>query len=129
MAKKYLSYNEYKNYGGSLSAEQFALAEFRARKHIDYLTDRRVQAMAKVPEEVKMCIMELIKADSKIGVGAQADNPLVASFNTDGYSESYGSATDQAAALRKAAALSVRDMLYGVLDDKGTPLLYRGLDL
>ena len=88
-----------------------------------------MKEMAEVPEEVKLCLMSLIKLDSKIGVDAQADNPLVASFNNDGYSESYGSAADQTANLKKEMNQTIREMLYGVLNDEGVPLLYRGLDL
>ena len=127
--EKYLTYAEYQAYGGTLAEADFTLAEFRAQKHIDYLTDTRVKEMAEVPEEVKLCLMSLIKLDSKIGVDAQADNPLVASFNNDGYSESYGSAADQTANLKKEMNQTIREMLYGVLNDEGVPLLYRGLDL
>lgn len=123
----YLSYEEYQHYGGTLSEDAFPLAEFRARKRIDYLTDCRVQAMAAVPEEVKLCMTEWIKADSVSGVDALADNPRLVSFSTDGYSESYGSAAEQAAALQRQMDALIRDMLYGVTDDTGTPLLYRGL--
>lgn len=127
--ERYLTYEEYQAYGGKLAEEDFYLSEFRAQKRIDYLTDSRVAGMAEVPEEVKLCIMSLIKVDSKTGVDAQADNPLVSSFSTDGYSESYGSATDQTAALQKAMNATIRSMLYGVANDAGVPLLYRGLDL
>ena len=71
--------------------------------------------------------MLIIKHDSKFGAGAQIDNPVLASFNTDGYSESYGSATEQAEAAEKSLRSSVWQMLYGELDDEGTPLLYRGV--
>ena len=57
---KYLTYAEYQTYGGTLSESAFNKAEYRAQKHIDYLTDTRVAAMAAVPEEVKMCLMSLI---------------------------------------------------------------------
>lgn len=126
---QYLTYSEYTDYGGTLDEQAFTVAEFKARKRIDYLTASRVAAMAEVPEEVKLCMFSLIKADGVAGVEAQADNPLVSSFSTDGYSESYGSATDQVAALQKSLNAEIRTMLYGVLDDNGIPLLYRGLDL
>lgn len=127
--KRYLTYAEYQAYGGTLTEAEFNLSEFRAQKRIDYLTDSRVADMTEVPEEVKFCIMSLIKVDRKAGVDAQADNPLVASFNTDGYSESYGSASEQAAALHKSMDATIREMLYGVTNNEGVPLLYRGLDL
>lgn len=123
----YLTYDEYKGYGGNLSEQDFTLAEFKARKRIDYLTASRVQRMAEVPEAVKLCIMALIKVDGKIGVDALADKPLLASYNTDGYSESYGSAEAQIAALQKSADSTIREMLYGEQDDFGVPLLYRGV--
>ena len=59
------------------------------------------------------------------GAEAQATNPQMTSFNTDGYSESYGhslSADDTAKQIRK----QIEAMLYGEVDDNGVPLLYRG---
>lgn len=123
----YLTYEEYQEFGGTLPETEFEMAEFQARKRIDYWTDSRVQNMSEVPEAVKRCIMLIIKHDSKFGAGAQIDNPVLASFNTDGYSESYGSATEQAEAAEKSLRSSVWQMLYGELDDEGTPLLYRGV--
>ena len=133
---QYLTYDEYKSWGlpdgteppeGILDAPSFAVAEFRARKTIDYWTDGRVQKMGTVPEAVKHCMVAMIKLDSKYGAEAQIESPLLSSFNNDGYSESYGSASDQKAAADKAVADSIRQWLYGETDDEGTPLLYRGL--
>ena len=121
----YLTYAEYQAYGGTLSESDFTLAEFKARKRIDYLTDSRVQDMETVPTAVKLCIMALIDMDAKIGEEAQA-SPEVKSFNTDGYSESYGSRMSMAEA-QKAIGAVVGQYLYGELDDKGIPLLYRGI--
>ena len=123
----YLTYAEYTEYGGTLPEQDFTLFEFRARKRIDYLTDCRVQSMAEVPEAVKLCMMQIIAFDGKFGAQAQTDNPVIASFNTDGYSESYGSASEQAAAAEKSLMQSIRSMLYGEVDDEGTFLLYRGV--
>lgn len=125
----YLSFQEYTAYGGSaVTQQQFPTAEFKARKRIDYLTDSRVQNMETVPDAVKLCMTSIINADAAAGTDALASSPLVASFNTDGYSESYGSTTEQQAAIQKALNQEISSMLYGELDDNGTPLLYRGLD-
>lgn len=113
--------------GGYLTEEAFAVYELKARKIIDWWTDMRVAAMQEVPEEVKLCMKALFKLEEAYGVEATLDNPLVASFNTDGYSESYGSASDQQAAAGKQMAKVIRQWLYGVLDDNGVPLLYRGV--
>lgn len=124
----YLTYQEYVQFGGTIAETAFPTAEFKARKRIDYYTDSRVQNMETVPQAVKLCMTSIINADSAAGADALASSPLVASFNTDGYSESYGSATDQQEALQAALKRQIREMLYGETDDNGTPLLYRGLD-
>jgi len=123
----YLTYDEYQSYGGTLPEADFTLAEFRARKRVDYLTDSRVENMAEVPEAVKQAMMSIIKVDSAVGVDAQAGSPLVASFSTDGYSENYGSAADQTANVEKQLNAEIRRLLFGVKDDNGVPLLYRGV--
>jgi len=123
----YLTYDEYQSYGGTLSEADFTLAEFKARKRVDYLTDSRVEAMAEVPEAVKLAMMTIIKADGAVGVDAQAGAPLVASFSTDGYSENYGSAADQTANVERQLNREIGRLLYGVKDDEGVPLLYRGV--
>ena len=123
----YRTYDEYAMYGGTMSEADFPLAEFKARKRIDTLTDSRVEKMAEVPEAVKLAMMSIIKADSAVGVDAQAGAPLVASFSTDGYSESYGSAADQTANVERQLTAEVCRLLYGVKDDDGVPLLYRGI--
>jgi len=126
MHTKYLSYTEYTTKGGTLPQTEFETAEFRARKRIDYLTDSRVQNMASVPESVKLCILSLIAIDSSVGTEAQIKNPVVTSFNTDGYSENYGHSLDVKEA-DKAMNAYVKSYLYGEVDDNGTPLLYRGV--
>lgn len=122
----YLTYEEYKAYGGTLSETDFTVMEFKCRKRIDKLTDCRVQKMSSVPEAVKLCVMSLIKLESAVGTEAQAENPVVTSFSTDGYSESYGKAmgvSDASTAMNS----TVYSMLYGELDDNDVPLLYRGV--
>ena len=123
----YLTYEEYQSYGGTASETEFTLLEYKARKRIDRLTFSRVSAMETVPEGVKLCMMSLMSIDSAAGAEAQANNPVVTSFNTDGYSESYGhamSATDADGAM----TASIRSMLWGEKDDNGVPLLYRGCE-
>lgn len=124
---QYLTFEEYQQYGGTLSETDFTLAEFKARSRIDWITLGRVQNMKVVPEEVKLAMMCIIKVDSKYSADAQVYNALVASFSTDGYSESYGSASEQARTAQLQANEEVTKMLFGVLDDYGVPLVYKGL--
>ena len=124
----YLTYEEYQAYGGTMPEVDYAPAEFKARSRIDYLTDSRVAAMAAIPEAVKLAMMTIIRADGAVSVDAQSDAPLVASFNTDGYSESYGNASDRTTTMEKQLNAEIQRLLYGVKDDNGVPLLYRGLN-
>ena len=124
----YLTYQEYKSYGGELSETAFIPLEFKSRKRIDYLTDSRVENMAAVPAAVKLCMYVLIGMESSVGRSEQAASPSVSSFNTDGYSETYSQAMDADTANAQMDALT-KEYLYGEKDDNGTPLLYRGLDL
>lgn len=126
MHAQYLTYEEYKEYGGTLPPADFMEAEFNCRKRIDRLTDCRVQYMAEVPEAVKRCMFSLIKIDASAGAEAQISNPTVTSFNTDGYSESYGHALSAEDAEQVMTRMIATD-LYGELNDYGVPLLYRGV--
>lgn len=123
----YLTYGEYQDYGGTMAEADFAQAEFRARKRIDWLTDGRVGGMAEAPEAVKLAMMSIIKADGAVGADAMADSPPVTAFATDGYSENYGSAAARTALVERQLNAEVRRLLDGVADDRGVPLLYRGI--
>ena len=124
---QYLTYKEYENLGGTMDEDAFTVAEFKARSRIDWLTLGRVKYMRVVPEEVKLAMMTIIKVDSKYSADAQVDNAIVSSFNTDGYSESYGGVSEQSGAAEAQTNREVCKMLFGVLDDTGIPLIYRGL--
>lgn len=126
MAKSYLTYERYKELGGTLNTADFMLAEFKARKRVDLLTASRVQKMAEVPDAVALCVFALIGLESSIGTEAQISNPLVTSYNTDGYSESYGNIptiAESDAIMNKTVRLYLSDEK----DDTGTPLLFRGV--
>ena len=123
----YLTYDEYQAYGGELDEADFVQAEFRARKRLDELTDGRVARMAVTPEAVKLAMLSIIGVDGAVGVEAQAKSPMAASFSTDGYSESYGSAESRTAAIEKQLTGSIETLLDGVTDDDGVPLLYAGV--
>ena len=126
MNATYLSYSEYQEYGGTLGPADFQQAEYDARKRIDLWTDMRVKFMEEVPEDVKRCMMKLIAVGTAAGVEAQISNPTVTSFSNDGYTESYGHALSAADA-STAMDQIIQTGLYGVLNDHGVPLLYRGV--
>lgn len=126
MNDTYLTYSEYRERGGTLSPADFMQQEYDARKRIDRWTDMRVRYMEAVPEDVKLCMMRLITIGAAAGAEAQISNPTITSYTNDGYSESYGhalSAEDADAAMNQI----IQTGLYGVLNDHGVPLLYRGV--
>lgn len=123
----YLTYAQYQAWGGTLQEAAFNLAEIKARARIDALTMGRVARMAAVPEQVQAAMMEIIQVDGTYSASAQASAPVAASFTTDGYSESYGSAESRTAAIEKQLTRSILTLLDGVLDDNGVPLIFAGV--
>ena len=123
----YLTYEQYLSWGGTLGEAAFGLAEIKARSRIDAMTQGRVAYMATVPEQVQAAMMEIITVDQTYSAAAQAAAPVVASFTTDGYSETYGSAESRTAAIEKQLTASIETLLDGLTDDEGTPLLYAGV--
>lgn len=124
---QYLTYEEYVAYGGTMAAIDFPVAEFKARSRIDWITMGRVQNMAVVPEEVKLAMMVIINVDSKYSTDAQLESAIISSFTTDGYTETHGNFFEQVGLANKRVNNEVQKMLFGVLDDYGEPLIYRGL--
>ena len=124
---QYLTYEQYQAWGGTLDEAAFNLAEIRARARIDAMTQKRVAYMQTVPEQVQAAMMEIITVDQTYSASAQASAPVAASFTTDGYSESYGSAESRTAAIEKQLNRSIETLLDGVTDDDGVPLLYAGV--
>ena len=124
---QYLTYQQYTAWGGTLAEPAFNLAEIKARSRIDAMTQGRVAHMASVPEQVQAAMMEIIQVDGTYSAAAQAAAPVVASFNTDGYSESYGSAESRTAAIEKQLTAAIETLLDGEVDDDGVPLLFAGV--
>lgn len=111
----YLTYDEYKTYGGNLSNTDFDRFSFRAECEINNSTLDRCKNLAEIPEEVKKCEFELI-----IFLSGNAKNgsvSSVASFSNDGYSVSYANPKD--------AEKQIQDIIYTYLS--GTGLMYCGV--
>lgn len=123
----YLTYEEYTAWGGALEESAFTLAEIKARARLDALTQGRIANMETIPDVVKAAMMEIIQVDTIYGASAQAASPVYASFTTDGYSETYGSAESRTATVEKQLAATLTTLLDSVLDDDGVPLLYAGV--
>jgi len=123
----YIDYAYFKANGGdeAVTEAAFPALEYRARKIIDPVTQKRVQAMAAVPEAVKRLMVELINIESVSGSNVIL-RPAVSSFSNDGYSETYAEPVT-AEAISAAERRLIRQYLADETDDEGTPLLWLGV--
>lgn len=85
---QYLTYQEYQSLGGSLSQTPFNLLEFEARRQIDGRTQNRLVNEENIPQQVKICIYNLINA---LQLYTNEQNRNVQSEHVGEYSVSYGS--------------------------------------
>jgi len=124
---QYLTYNEYQELGGTLDQMPFNLLEYNARKELDLNTRLRLVSETDIPQEVKMCIFELISTLTKY-IQDQGFNVNYTSETIDGYSKSFATA-GQIADIVRAKHVELDDIiirdLYGVIVNN-EHLIYRG---
>lgn len=127
---QYLTYEEYKGLGGTLSEMPFNILEFEVRKRIDNRTQNRIYNMSDKPQEVKLCVNAMINTlvqyvvDSSKGI-----NKNVASESIDGYSVSYitGSQVQEAIKSKKSELEDIMQTYLGnVRTSENIPVLYLG---
>lgn len=88
---QYLTYEEYKGLGGTLDLMPFNLLEFESRRQIDIRTFNRLKDSEELPQEVKLCVYNLINSinnyvDTTSNVAGKGN---ITSENTNGYSVTY----------------------------------------
>ncbi len=81
---QYLTYNEYKELGGNLSEMPFNLLEYRAEKEVDELTFGRFKKILDYPQELKLCVNNLIDE-----IGKYNETGTKSSETIGNYSVSY----------------------------------------
>lgn len=125
-SNQYLTYEEYAELGGALEETPFNILELEARKNIDKYTFGRLQELDEQINEVKVCEYRLINALSTYEA-YENQNKGVSSESTDGYSVSYGGATEN---ISKAKINEIRGIIKTYLAEckleDGTPYLYAG---
>lgn len=84
---QYLTYNEYTALGGTLDQTPFNLLEFEARRKIDSRTQNRLKDEQNIPQEVKLCVFNLINT---LETYINTQNRNVQSESVGEYSVSYG---------------------------------------
>lgn len=124
--EQYLTYEKYKELGGSLKEMPFKILEFETKSRIDGRTQNRFKDIEQIPKELEMCEYAIINS---IHNTFEQSNKGVASESIDGYSVSYLSPSEiQTAIITKQKEIEdiMRAYLLEVKVD-GVPVLYRGL--
>ena len=125
---QYLSYEEYKSLGGTLGEMPFNILELKARQIINERTQNRLKNVEKIPQEVKICVYDLIQIINKYNNSNNSTSSNISSENIDGYSISYKSGTELTEEQKKQYNDIMETDLYGVIVDN-TPILYLGANI
>jgi hypothetical protein len=133
----YLTYDEYKAYGGTLDNSTFANFEFEARSIINHYTFNRLSNQTSYTEGVKRCMYKLIdlaytKAQSlSVGQDVTTGNvkAAIASQSNDGFSTTFNvlSASQAFELVKNEMQVTVYTLLSHEVNECGQNLLYRGL--
>ena len=124
---QYLSYEEYKSLGGTLGEMPFNILELKARQIINERTQNRLKNIEQIPQEVKICVYDLINTMNKYNLSNNSTSSNISSENTDGYSVTYKSGTELTEEQKKQYDDVMETDLYGVIVDN-TPILYLGVN-
>ena len=127
-SEQYLSYEEYRALGGTLNQTPFNILEFEARKQIDLRTQNRLKDQT-IPDEVKLCDFHLINKIESYAKTIESSNGNVASESIDGYSISYGTAS-QISEIIRSKNYELQDImlndLFGVIVN-GEHIIFNGV--
>lgn len=124
---QYLTYEEYKSLGGTLGEMPFNILELKARQTINERTQNRLKDVEKIPQEVKICVYDLINTMNKYNLSNNSTSSNISSENTDGYSVTYKSGTELTEEQKKQYNDIMETDLYGVIIDN-IPILYLGVN-
>lgn len=124
---QYLSYEEYKSLGGTLGEMPFNILELKAQQIINERTQNRLKNIEEIPQEVKICVYDLINTMNKYNLPNNSTSSNISSENTDGYSVTYKSGTELTEEQKKQYDDVMETDLYGVIVDN-TPILYLGVN-
>lgn len=125
---QYLSYEEYKSLGGTLGEMPFNILELKARQIINERTQNRLKNVEDIPQEVKICVYDLINTMNKYNLSNNSTSSNISSENTDGYSVTYKSGTELTDEQKKQYNDIMETDLYGIIVDN-TPILYLGANI
>lgn len=124
---QYLTYEDYKSLGGTLGEMPFNILELKARQIINERTQNRLKNIEEIPQEVKICVYDLIQTINKYNNSNNSTSSNISSENIDGYLVSYKSGTELTEEQKKQYDDVMETDLYGVIVDN-TPILYLGVN-
>lgn len=131
----YLTYDEYITMGGELDEATFNNFEFEAESIINWYTFNRLKNDSTFPTEVKRLMFYLIGLANKKAHSLAGNNDgsgqaaVISSQSNDGVSVSYNvlGAKDMLESVKSESETAVRQYLWGVMNEAGHMLLYRGV--
>ena len=121
---QYLTYEEYTEIGGTLDLTAFKRNIDRACAFIDASTQNRLQSVLEPSTKVKACVRDLVEYLANNMSSGKAVTSK--SQSAGGVSESESYIVKTADEMYGDIQNILCDYLYGLCDDKGTPLKYRG---
>ena len=121
---QYLTYDIYKELGGTLDETAFDRNIDRACGVVDNATHQRIEEMADIPSQAKALCRDLVEYFAEEFGSSKQISSRSESAGPVAQSESYviRSAEERAGEIDDMC----KDYLMGINDDYGTPLLYRG---
>ena len=122
---QYLTYEDYKSLGGTLGEMPFNILELKARQVINERTQNRLKNIEEIPQEVKICVYDLIQIINKYNNSNNSTSSNISSENIDGYSVTYKSGTEMTAEQKSQYEDVMLTDLYGVIVN-GESILYLG---
>lgn len=125
---QYLTFEEYQSYGGQLDEPTFNREELKAQQKIDFITNNRLVEDTVISEPVKLAIFEVICLFNEKATYENPNTNVVTGFSNDGVSVTFGSQStkEYLDSFENKLNQKVKEILYGVSNEAGISLLYRG---
>ena len=125
---QYLTFEEYQSYGGQLDEPTFNREELKAQKRIDFLTNNRLMNDTVIPEPVKVAIYEIMLLFKEKENYENPESQNVTGFSNDGVSVTFEnqSVKEYQESFDNRLNTKVKELLFGVSNEAGISLLYRG---
>lgn len=125
---QYLTFEEYQSYGGQLDEPTFNREELKAQQKIDFITNNRLVNDTVIPEPVKIAIYDVMLLFKEKENYENPESQNVTGFSNDGVSVTFEnqSVKEYQESFDNRLSAKVKELLFGVSNEAGISLLYRG---